>query len=345
MTSISIKDWIYLSYINNKKLSFNSCVFISGYSGTGKTFFINKIANELDLFIININSTNCSSSIQLNDLLTKAFISSLIQILTNNTQKKIIIIDDFDILMAIDNTINISLFNFINNNNNKLNHIPIICIINTDLIKKIGEIKKKCKIFQIPNLNEYDIHKILITYDNQITFDKTLKIITETNYNISKAIKITKNTQFNDNDDLIIINDLYGDIFNRNKFKLIITKEQWIIPLNFHENLINEIISNRKGTKKIKEDFYKKFIKNFCYFDLIMHHNNDLGIEFFISTISGLYDFQLKKKKEILNNNFTKMLSYLSLQKKNNKNSYKSVFPLNQIGNYHLGIVNKKYNY
>jgi len=339
-----IKEWILSSFINSK-LSFNSCIFITGYSGVGKTYIINKIAKELNFFIININSHNCSSSIQFTDLLHKAFVSSLIQILTNNTQKKIIIIDDFDILMAIDNTINISLFNFINININKLNHIPIICIINTDLIKKIGEIKKKCNIIPIPNLDEYEFHKILLTYNNNINFQQTLKIINDTNYNLSKAIKIITYTEYNKIDDIININDLYSNIFDRDKFKLIILKEQWIIPLNFHENIISEIINNRKGIKKNKEDFYKKFIKNFCYFDVLMHNNNEIGIEFFISIISGLYEFQLKKKKESLNNNFTKMLSYLSLQKKNNKNSYKSTFPLNQIGNYHLSTINKKFLY
>lgn len=339
-----IKEWISYSY-DNKKLTFNSCLFITGYSGIGKTYTINKIANELDLFIININSNNCSSSNQLGDLLHKAFVSSLIQILTNNNQKKIIIIDDFDILMAIDNTINLILYNFINNNSNKLNHIPIICIINIDLIKKIGEIKKKCKIIEIPKLDEYEFHKILLTYNNKITFKETLKIIVETDYNLSVAIKKANYTEFNKKDDVIIVDDLYGSMFNRNKFKLIILKDQWIIPLNFHENLIGEIVNNRKGLRKQKEEFYKKFIKNFCYFDVLMHNNNEIGIEFFISIISGLYDFQLKKKKETQNNNFTKMLSYLSLQKKNNKNSYKSTFPLNQIGNYHISMVSKKFNY
>jgi hypothetical protein len=340
-----IKDWIQSSYNINTKLSFNSCLFITGYSGTGKSYIINKISKELDLFICTINSNNCSSSIQLGDLLYKSYVSSLIQVLTNNKQKKIIIIDDFDILMAIDNTINLTLYNFINNNSNKLKHIPIICIININLIKKIGEIKKKCKIIQIPNLDEYEIHNILLAYNNNITFNQTIKIITDTEYNLSKAIKIASFTEFNKNDDLIKIEDIYGNIFNRNKFKEIILKEQWIIPLNFHENIIGELINNRKGIKKDKEEFYKKFIKNFCYFDVLMHNNNEIGIDFFVSNTYGLYEFQMKKKKDTLNNNFTKMLSYLSLQKKNNKNSFKSSFPLNQIGNYHLSLLNKKYIY
>ena len=339
-----IKEWIKTSY-NYNKLSFNSCIFISGYSGTGKSHLINTISKELDLFIVNINSTNCSSSIQLYDLLYKSYISSLLQILTNNNQKKIIIIDDFDILMAFDNTINLTLFNFINNNTNKLKHIPIICIINIELVKKIGEIKKKCKIYQIPTLSEIEYFNILYEYNNKLSFNESIDIIIKSDYNIANAIKIVKNINYNNTDELLIIDDLYGNNFNRNKFKEIILKEQWIIPLNFHENLISEILNNRKGNKKLKEDFYKKFIKNFCYFDVLMFNNNEIGIDIFISTTYGLYDFSIKNKKEILNNNFTKMLSYLSLQKKNNKNSYKSNFSLNNIGNYHLSIVSKKFNY
>jgi SpoVK/Ycf46/Vps4 family AAA+-type ATPase len=274
-----IKEWIKTSYNNYNKLSFNSCIFISGYSGTGKSYLINNISKELDLFIVNINSTNCSSSVQLYDLLYKSYVSSLLQILTNNNQKKIIIIDDFDILMAFDNTINLTLFNFINNNTNKLKHIPIICIINIELVKKIGEIKKKCKIYQIPTLSEIEYFNILYEYNNKLSFNESIDIIIKSDYNIANAIKIVKNINYNNTDELLIIDDLYGNNFNRNKFKEIILKEQWIIPLNFHENLISEILNNRKGNKKLKEDFYKKFIKNFCYFDVLMFNNNEIGID------------------------------------------------------------------
>ena len=144
-------------------------------------------------------------------------------------------------------------------------------------------------------------------------------------------------------DELINIDDLYGEEFNRIKFKKIIMKELWIIPLNFHENLINELLNNRNGIKKNYEEFYKNFIKNFCYFDILIYKNNEIGIDFFISIIVDLYQFKLKKKIIKNNKSFTKMLSYLSLQKKNNKNSYKNSFPFNQIGNYPSNCINKKY--
>jgi len=342
----NIKTWITDSYENNKKLSFNSCLFISGNSGTGKTFSINKIANELNLFIININSSNCLSSALFNDLLLKSFITSLIQILTSNNSKKIIIIDDYDILLALDNTINISLYNFININTNKLKHIPIICIINNSIIKKIGDIKNKCKFINFPNMNENIIYDIVKSYNPQISFINTLNIIIKTNYNLSTIIKQVSNTYYNNNDEILISDNIYSNNFDRNYLRRIVIKEQWLIPLNFHENLIIELYKNRNCSKKDKELFYKDFLLNFCYFDIIMNKSNEIGIDFFISIIQGLFDISNKKVKKTKLGNFTKMLSYLSLQKKNNKTFYNNKnFPFHYIGNYHLNLINRKFIY
>jgi ABC-type polar amino acid transport system ATPase subunit len=337
-----IKKWIMNCY-SFSKLSFDSCLFISGISGSGKSYLINKIIKDLNLFHISIDSNNCLSSLQLIDYLNKSFNSSLIQILTNNTSNKIIVIDDFDILNSIDNTINLSIYNFILNNIGKLKNIPIIIIINNDVIKKIGEIKKKCKIIEIKKLSEYEIYDILKNYKKDIEFGEALKIIGDTDYNINEAIKMINNLRFNKCDNFLDYNDLYTSNFNRNNLKKLLLKEQWIISLNFHENLINEL-SNRKGKKKDKEEYYKKFIINFCYFDLFMNKSNEISLDLFISIIKNLYDFPNKKEKRD-KQNFTKMLSYLSLQKKNNKNAFKSSFPFQQIGKYHSNIINRKFIY
>lgn len=339
-----IKNWIIDSY-NNKKLSFDSCIFISGYSGIGKTYSINNLCKNLELFIINIDSFNCSTSAQLSDLLYKSFVSSLIQTLTNNNSRRIIIIDDFDILLSLDSTINITLYNFIQTNSNKLKHIPIICIINNSIVKRLGDIKKKCKIFETPKLSDVENYEILKSYKSDIKFNEAVKIINNPDFNLANAIRMVTNTYFNHNDDIIAIEDLYSDVFNRNNLRRIINKEQWIIPLNFHENLITELYENRKGIKKQKELFYKSFMMNLCYFDIIMSRCNEIGIELFICIIEGLFKIPNKKNKNLRLSNFTKMLSYLSLQKKTNKSNYNKSFPFQHIGNYHLTLINRKFIY
>ena len=340
-----IKTWI-LDVFNSPKLSFNSCLFISGISGCGKSYLVNKIAKQLELFIININSNNCSSANNLSDLLIKSFTSSLIQILTNNNSKKIIIIDDFEVLINLDNTINLSLYNFIVNNTDKLRNIPIIVIINNETIKKIGDIKKKCKIIEIKKIDEYDIYDILRSNNPELLFGDALKIIKESDYNINEALRILNNFKFNKKDDIINFNELYEINYNSSLIKKLLLKEPWIIPLNFHENLISELMNNRKGLRKDKEDFYKSFILNFCLFDIFMGKNPDISLDIFVLMIKRIYDFPLKKTKiDREKTNFTKMLSYLSLQKKNNKNAFKSSFPFSQIDNYHSNLSNRKFIY
>ena len=303
-----VKKWIIDSY-NNKYLSYNSCLFITGNSGIGKSYSISK--------------------------LYKAFVSSLIQSLTNNTQKKIIIIDEFETLLSFDSTMNIHLLHFLNTTHK---HIPIICICSNDIIKKLGEIKKKCLFYELPPLNDNEIHNILISYNPKIVFKESIEIIKKSNYNIKKCIQIISNTYYNNNDDIYDITELYSINFNRNNFKQIILKEQWIIPLKFHENLIIEL-NNRISIKSIKYNFYKKFIYNFCYFDIMMMKNNEIAID-------QLFTLKYKQNKTHNLDNFTKILSYLSLQKKNNKIIYKLNIPNNHFnGNYHISIINRKFIY
>lgn len=345
-----IKLWIQESYHSNIRLSFNSCLFISGNSGIGKTYMINKIIDDLDLYPIYIDSIHYGSTAQIIDILNKNFISSLIQVLKNDNRHKIIVIDDYDILLSLDNTININFYNFINQYTNKYKHIPIIIIINNEITKKLGDIKKKCKFIDSPTLGEYDIYNILKKYKDDISFEETLKLIRLTDYNLNKAIKILCDTDSNYYiEDNTRITDLYANIFNKDKIMRILWKEQWIIPLNFHENLIYELMNNRKCLKKVKYSFYRHFILHFCYFDIFMIHNYEIGLEFFIYMIRELFDIPIYKKRcsKDINNNFMKMLSYLSLQKKNNKMSYnyKSSFPIHQISNYHLNVINRKFIY
>ena len=45
---------------------------------------------------------------------------------------------------------------------NKLKNIPIICISNNDIIKKIGDIKKLCSVYLLSTPNNDEITKLLL---------------------------------------------------------------------------------------------------------------------------------------------------------------------------------------
>ena len=82
-----------------------------------------------------------------------------------------------------------------------------------------------------------------------------------------------------------------------------------------------------------------------CIYDYYMFKDNiEFCVELFASKVFFLSI--LKYKKNALSNisNFTKMLCYLSLQKKYIKNNYNMKnMPLYQISNYHISLCNRKF--
>jgi hypothetical protein len=183
--------------------------------------------------------------------------------------------------------------------------------------------------------------------------DTELKSIIKNCYgNLSQIFKKIE-TKINNNENYLIdrvydIEYLYSPInLDKDIIKKIINIDAWLIPLRFHENLINELSTNRKGSKILKNTFYVEFMKNLCIFDNMMYNNIiENAIDFFACII--LYELNKIPSKKVVDlkmKNFTKILSYLSLQKKYIKQSYCMNFPLYQIGNYHINIINRNFIY
>ena len=347
------------------KISVKSCVIVAGATSIGKTYSINKIANHLNYEIIGIDNNNCYNSQFLKDIIQKSTSSSFIQILTNNFQKKVVIIDNFDSLFIADKTINITLLKILLEN--KLKNIPIICISNNDIIKKIGDIKKLCALYLMTTPNNEEITELLLrtaTADATASATSTTSTIAATaTDNISKCClnsngnlnKLFRDIDNINNDRLYSdsventsdINILYGNEFNRQLTKRIIAKDPWMIPLKFHENLISNLNNRILPLNKYNE-YYKGFMNIMCLYDYYMFKDNiEFCVELFASKVYYLSVFKYKKNATVKSNigNFTKMLSYLSLQKKNIKNNYNNIksLPLYQLSNYHISLCNRKF--
>lgn len=327
-----IKEWINNQLNTNQKyISLNSILFICGNSGIGKTYSINHICKVLNLYVINISTINCWNSDELKELLIRNTTSSMLQILQNNKQRKIIIIDDFESLMAIDRTINTVLYNILSSI--KIKNIPIICISSNDIIKKIGLLKNKCKIIYIPNPTDNDLLKI---------FNKNNKkenLIKQCNGNISLFLNKVNNASDNI-DDNISFEILYSKYYNFRNIVRLVSTDHWLIPLKYHENLPNELKMKKCNLKELN-NIYNEFMYNMIIFDQFINKNSDIAVYYFALSIHNIVT--LSYKKNIKNNeySFTKILSYLSLQKKNIKKTYSSLFPLYQIGTYHINIIGR----
>lgn len=328
----------FLNIINSsdKNISFKSCILIYGNSGIGKTYTIYKICNKLNLNIINITNNNCSSSEEFYDILFK---SVTVNNFIYNNLKKIVIIDNYETILAIDRTINNTLFNILNNK--KFKNIGIICIFNKDLLKKIGNIKKKCEIIEFEKPSDNYIYNILTIKFPHI--DNIKDIIKKSDNNIQQAIFFCENKNYLEMDNIdtmynieyLYCNDCKKSIINK-----ILLSDTWLIPLRFHENLPIEL-NNRKTTILNKNNFYKLFIYDLCIYDLLMN-NNILHDAIDIISMQVYFLSLIPKKKYHISKleNFTKLLSYLSLQKKYMKKGYIYSKYYYQIGNYQISSLN-----
>jgi nucleoside-triphosphatase THEP1 len=324
------------------KITISNLLFVCGNSGIGKSYSVQKICSSFDLDIINITINTCISSSELSDNIIKASSSSLVQQLTCQNKKKIILIDEFESMMAIDRTINTTLLNILSQS--KIKKIPIICISSNENIKKLGTLKKKCKIIELtlPTHNEvFRVIKKLLPECNEV---KIHNVIKESDCNLSHCFHKLQDSNFeSDNiDEIMNIENLYGYQHDIDYIIRVLHYDIWLNPLRFHENLITEL-SKRKTTIKKRNEYYLLFIKNIIVFDILMNHNlHDNGCCFFAYLISPLRKLSLKPNVKSDISKFTKILSYLSLQNKYTKKSYSTSFPLYQISNYH---VNTKRNY
>uniref|UniRef100_A0A6C0J377 ATPase AAA-type core domain-containing protein n=1 Tax=viral metagenome TaxID=1070528 RepID=A0A6C0J377_9ZZZZ len=334
-----ILEWLKnFDIIAEPKLTNKSCIFIAGISCIGKTYSIKNICKHLNYHIINIDSNNCYNSKQLFDIIDKGITSSLLQIITNSSPKKVILIDNFDAILTGDRTVNSTLLSILTEN--KYKNTPIICITNYEILKKIGDIKKLCKIYELEIPTDKEISKILKK-------NKIIKYIKNSNKlsNNGNIFKVINNI---DSDNIDKVNDikyLYNLNYNKDVVYRILLTEQWLIPLRYHENIIIELNNRIIPISKLN-NFYKNYMDIIIYYDMFMYNNLcENAIDIFTNQIYNLSKLNYKKKELSTMDNFTKILSYLSLQKKYIKNSYSTDFPLYQIGNYHMNLLSKKFIY
>lgn len=336
-------------WIQESQFACNKCAFVVGNACIGKTYSIKYICRMLDIEISEIDTNNCYDSTAFKDMIYKASTSSLVQNLANMNKGRMLLIDNFDAMYSADKSIKTSLLKIIrgiggDKTDKAFNHIPIICIISHDVYKKLIDIKKHCDVFELHNPTIAEI--TLMLKSKKIKLAKIKELIKNTDSNITRIFEILDKSgsyvnDYSYSDPKYDIMYLYNaEKFDRSIIKGIVMPDAWQIPLRFHENLIVEL-QNRNMTQEKKNEIYATFLKNLCIYDLFMH-NTEISVEFFCSMIYPVISVKPKKKGGGTNK-FTKILSYLSLQKKSLKSSYNSNFPFYQIGNYHTKMLDRKF--
>jgi DNA polymerase III delta prime subunit len=291
-SSEELKQFLNFFEGNKHNLSTRRGVYVYGAPGTGKTYFVNKLLKEMDYDVIHYDAGDIRNKSVISDL-TKFNMSdkSIISLFNKNVKcKKIaIVMDEIDGMNSGDKGGINSLIKLIRPKKTKkqkkeaITMIPIICISNFHVDKKIKEMMKVCTTIKL-NTPTQDQIKIIASILMPNLNDENMDIIT--NVIQGDIRKLESTYQIYKSHESLLKNKIIQNIFQAKHYnedtkqitkKLINNKfaiadhsyimnetDRTSVALLFHENIIDIL---GKYPKDIVIPFYIKVLRNICFAD------------------------------------------------------------------------------
>lgn len=344
-----------------------ACLILMGPPGTGKTYAIEHMCTHADISLHKIDSTRCHSTKDLEDLLIKMTSTNLEDSLRQQQTRRLIFVDEFEILLQNDRNIPSVLHQILTGTRRKrLPYVPIMVACHHAMDKRLGDLKRACRSLQLRPPSDTEILLMLRDHTKragiQVSAEVLLEVSETAQGNMHQARNLLEYQMLRRNptpaeagckeqgppqgiDRMPDIDLLYHNP-SRAIARTLLEDDNWMTPLRFHENLPMEL-SMRKGTRSRKERTYSAILRCMIEWDVMSNHTTDtVGAEIATEHLCQAPCFllqQLKKKKaghDTTLVGFTRALSHMSLQKKVEKQCYQDDFPWKHIGNY--GYTQKK---
>jgi DNA polymerase III delta prime subunit len=338
-----IKNILNNYELNKNNLLFKKGIYIYGDPGTGKTMFITNILKELNYDIIKYDAGDIRNKSVIDDITKHNMADKNIMSIFNKKIKKIaIIMDEIDGMNNGDkggiNTL-IKLIRPKKTKKQKLEEmtmIPIICIGNYKVDKKIKELMKVCNIIELNPPNEKQMNSLInniLPNINETIKDKIIKYVQSDIRKLNNIYDLYLNKpdifssniienifqlkSYNDDTKKItckLLNNYYtidkhNNIMNDN--------DRTSVGLLWHENIIDSL---EKLNKKDSIPIYIKQLENICFSDYIDRITFQKQIWQFNEMSSLIKTF---KNNKMYHEFFSKIVT----NKNNNTKKYKSVLP------------------
>lgn len=317
--SLFNNQWIWkdVAALLQSKRTFDA-ICILGPPGIGKTFQMQQIVEHMGLDAYWIHSSNCNNAKEMRDMIQKGLKTNLLSNLAQTVSTKVVIIDELEVFLQMDRMMTSALTDAFADYRTALGFI--ILLGDSILERKIANMKGNIKIYECCMPSAADMY-LWCKERAPKGIKKTvlMEIAESSNGNPGYALNILQSKTVSGvgmqekvpiSEATRIRNKLYDD--------------PWLYPLRFHENLMKEL-AKKKGTKQQKTDIYVQCLDMLCEWDFMMGASIDplCAMEHVWNAMTVVFpqlEYKKSSPKDTSMDDFTKIFSNLSLQKKQERN-------------------------
>ena len=261
-----------ISILNNfdkmhKDINYKKGIYLYGSSGVGKTTFILEILNKLGYDVIHYDAGDVRNKALIENIASNNIATQNVLDMMHKRVKKIaILMDEIDGMNSGDKGGLTALIKLIRQKKTKkqrlenMTLIPIICIGNYNMDKKIKELMKVCNVFEIKQPTPEQMDKLIRSSMPKISDTKQIvnytlgdlrklefvKRLYNTNHDVSVISKILNSKTFNDDTNKITKALLKTKFAFEDHNMLMNETDRTTVALLWHENIVDAL---SKGPK------------------------------------------------------------------------------------------------
>lgn len=343
----------FLTYFekNKNNLTIKRGIYLYGPPGSGKTYFVNEVLTKLGYDVITYDAGDIRNK-SIIDTITQNNMTdtNVLSLLTKKTRRLAIIMDEIDGMNNGDKGGINSLIKVIRPKKTRkqkleeIAYIPIICIGNYHIDKKINELIKVCHSIAFQEPTNKQLTNIMTTIMPEITIDKILfnHIINYIQNDLRKLFSVYQiyknNPDMVNNKNIMSIfipksfnedtkdttKKLINNQYSLSDHQLLMNEtDRTIVGLLWHENIIEAL---NKLDKSSSIPLYITLLNNICtadYIDRITFQKqiwqfNEMSSLIKIFYNNNIFHNSIKSQKLTINSiRFTKVLTKYSTEYNN----------------------------
>jgi DNA polymerase III delta prime subunit len=278
---------------NCSDIQFKKGIYIYGAPGCGKTQFVVNLLKKYDYDIIRYDAGDVRNKTMI-DTITSNNISNrnVLQLMSGKTKKIVIVMDEIDGMNSGDKGGITSLIKLIRQKKTKKQRlenstqIPIICIGNYFVDKKIKELMKVCHTFELiapttsqviqivntvmPNIRDphllTELYRYIQSDIRKISFIQSIYCKNESLITVNMIRNIFHTKSYNDDSKQIIQKLFVAPVAIEEHCSFMNETDRTTVALLWHENVVDRL---ENIPREIAFPFYLKILKNMCFADYI----------------------------------------------------------------------------